>query len=152
MTSWTIARQAPLFMGFYSENTGGGCHSLLQGISPTQGSNPHLLGLLHWQAGPLPPAPPPWEVSSESYHLTSSPPGSRPHHRPVTRSMPPPLRHHSQARSSPAPSSPTCPRTPPQGLVFTEDPTFPTFVYALPPSSVSSLPAQMTGSIIPASC
>ena len=27
------------------------CHSLLQGIFPTQGSNPHLLCLLHWQAG-----------------------------------------------------------------------------------------------------
>ena len=31
-----------------------GCHSLLQGIFPTQGSNPHLLRLLHWQAGSLP--------------------------------------------------------------------------------------------------
>ena len=30
----------------------------LQGIFPTQGSNPHLLHLLHWQAGPLPLAPP----------------------------------------------------------------------------------------------
>ena len=27
-----------------------GCHSLLQGIFPTQGSNPGLLHLLHWQA------------------------------------------------------------------------------------------------------
>ena len=27
-----------------------GCHSLPQGILLTQGSNPHLLGLLHWQA------------------------------------------------------------------------------------------------------
>ena len=33
------------------KNTGVGCHALLQGIFPTQGSNPHLLGLLHWQAG-----------------------------------------------------------------------------------------------------
>ena len=30
----------------------------LQGISPTQGSNPHLLCLLHWQACSLPLAPP----------------------------------------------------------------------------------------------
>ena len=30
----------------------------LQGILPTQGSNPHLLSLLHWQAGSLPLAPP----------------------------------------------------------------------------------------------
>ena len=31
-----------------------GCHALLQGIFSTQGSNPHLLGLLRWQAGSLP--------------------------------------------------------------------------------------------------
>ena len=35
-------------MGF--KNTGVGCHGLLQGIFPTQGSNPCLLRLLHWQA------------------------------------------------------------------------------------------------------
>ena len=34
------------------------CHSLLQGIFLTQGLNPSLLGLLHWQAGFLPLAPP----------------------------------------------------------------------------------------------
>ena len=33
---WTIARQAPLVPG---KNTGVGCHSLFQGIFPTQGSN-----------------------------------------------------------------------------------------------------------------
>ena len=31
-----------------------GCHALLQGIFPTQGSNPQLLHLLHWKAGSLP--------------------------------------------------------------------------------------------------
>ena len=31
------------------KNTGVGCHSLLQRIFPTQGSNPCLLCLLHWQ-------------------------------------------------------------------------------------------------------
>ena len=35
-----------------------GCHSLLQGVFPTQGSNPHLLCLLCWQAGSLALAPP----------------------------------------------------------------------------------------------
>ena len=35
-----------------------GCHFLLQGIFPTQGSNPCLLCLLHWQAGSLPIVPP----------------------------------------------------------------------------------------------
>ena len=36
------------------KNTGVVCHFLLQGIFLTQGSNPHLLWLLHWQAGSLP--------------------------------------------------------------------------------------------------
>ena len=30
------------------KNTGVGCHALLQGIFPTQGSNQHLLCLLYW--------------------------------------------------------------------------------------------------------
>ena len=34
---------------FSGKNTGVGCHFLLQGIFPTQESNPHLL---HWQAEP----------------------------------------------------------------------------------------------------
>ena len=40
------------------KNTGVGCHVLLQGIFLTQGSNPRLLRLLHWQAGSFPLAPP----------------------------------------------------------------------------------------------
>ena len=40
------------------KNTGEGCHALLQGIFPTQGSNLHLLCLLHCQAGSLSQAPP----------------------------------------------------------------------------------------------
>ena len=35
-----------------------GCHALLQGIFPTQGLNPGVLGLLHWQVGSLPLVPP----------------------------------------------------------------------------------------------
>ena len=31
-----------------------GCHALFQGIFPTQGLNPRLLHLLHWQADSLP--------------------------------------------------------------------------------------------------
>ena len=30
-------------------NTGAGCHSILQGIFQTQGSNPHPLCFLHWE-------------------------------------------------------------------------------------------------------
>ena len=36
-----------------TKNTGVGCYFLLQGIFPTQGSNPHLLCLLHWQVNSL---------------------------------------------------------------------------------------------------
>ena len=41
-----------------------GCHFLVQRIFPTQGSNLHLLCLLHWQAGsfPVPPRKPDWRV------------------------------------------------------------------------------------------
>ena len=38
------------------KNVGMGCHALLQGIFLTQGSNPYLFCLLHWQACSLPPA------------------------------------------------------------------------------------------------
>ena len=42
----------------YLQNTGVCCHSLLQGSFPTQGSNPCLLCLLHWEVGSLSPTPP----------------------------------------------------------------------------------------------
>ena len=50
--------QAPLSVGYSGKNGGVGCHGLLQGIFPTQGSNPQLLYLLHWKAGSLPLAQP----------------------------------------------------------------------------------------------
>ena len=55
VTLWTMGCQAPLSIG---KNTGVGCHALLQGILPTQGMNPRLLCLQHWQAGSLPLVPP----------------------------------------------------------------------------------------------
>ena len=39
---------------FPGKNTRVGCHFLLQRIFLTQGSNPHLLCLLHWQVSSLP--------------------------------------------------------------------------------------------------
>ena len=42
---------------FPGTNTGVGCHFLPQEIFPTQGSNPHLLYLLHWQTSSLPAEP-----------------------------------------------------------------------------------------------
>ena len=53
-TQWTEAHQAPLSMEFFRQDIGMGCHALLQGIFPTQGSNPCLLCLLHWQMDSLP--------------------------------------------------------------------------------------------------
>ena len=54
------AHQCPLSMGFSRKEywSGGvGCCALLQGLFPTQGWNPHLIHLLHWQAGSLPLVP-----------------------------------------------------------------------------------------------
>ena len=45
-TLWTLACQAPLCMGFSRQ--GVGCHFLLQGIFPTQGSNQHLSDIGRW--------------------------------------------------------------------------------------------------------
>ena len=44
------------------QNTGVGCHAVLQGIFLTWGLNPRLLWLLHWQVNSLPLGPPerPW--------------------------------------------------------------------------------------------
>ena len=53
-TLWTVARQAPLSMGFSRQEYWSGCHALFQRIFPTQGLNLHLLHLLYWQAGSLP--------------------------------------------------------------------------------------------------
>ena len=39
------------------KNTRGDCHAHLPGFFATQGSNPHLLCLLHWQVGALALAP-----------------------------------------------------------------------------------------------
>ena len=45
-TVWTVAHLAPLSMGFSRQIYWSGCHSLLQGIFLTQGSNPEYLALL----------------------------------------------------------------------------------------------------------
>ena len=56
-TLWTVAHQAPLSMGFFRQETGVGCYSLLQGTFPTQESNPGLFHFLHQQIDSLPLAP-----------------------------------------------------------------------------------------------
>ena len=46
MTPWTVPTRLLCPWNSPSKNTGVGCHALLQGIVPTQGSNPHFLHLL----------------------------------------------------------------------------------------------------------
>ena len=55
--------------GFPGKNTGVGCHSLLQGIFPTQGSNLSLLCPLHWQAHSLPLTPSVMKQSTKKYRI-----------------------------------------------------------------------------------
>ena len=58
VTSWTVARQSALSMGFSRQEYWSGGHALFQGIFPTQGLNLCLLCLLLLQAGSLPLMPP----------------------------------------------------------------------------------------------
>ena len=53
---WQVDSLPQSHLGRYSSgtNTGMGCHALLHEIFLTQGFNPSLLYLLHWQAGSLP--------------------------------------------------------------------------------------------------
>ena len=51
---WTVARQAPLSGGFSRQEYLSGLPFPSLGIFPTQGSNLHLLRLLHWQVDSLP--------------------------------------------------------------------------------------------------
>ena len=60
-TLWTVARQAPLSMGFSRQVYWSGLPCPPPGDLPNSGSNPCLLCLLHWQAGSL-PLMPPWEA------------------------------------------------------------------------------------------
>ena len=52
VTLWTVARQAPLSLGFSRQEYWSGLPCLLQGIFPTQGSNPgfpYCRQILYWQ-------------------------------------------------------------------------------------------------------
>ena len=51
VTVWIVAHQAPLSMGFSRQEYWSGLHAFLQEVFQTQGKNPCLLHLLHWQAG-----------------------------------------------------------------------------------------------------
>ena len=49
------------------ENTGVGCHALLQGIFLTQGLKPGFLCLLHWQVGFFLPLVPPGKLGERQF-------------------------------------------------------------------------------------
>ena len=56
---WTVPPPGSSVHGILQANYAGlGCYTLLQGIFPTQGSNPRLLCLLHGQESSLPLASP----------------------------------------------------------------------------------------------
>ena len=57
-TLWTVAHLVSLSMGFSRQEYWSGLLCSSPGDLLTQGSNLHLLCLLHWQAGSLPLAPP----------------------------------------------------------------------------------------------
>ena len=58
-TLWTAAHQAPLFMGFSRQEYWSGLPCPPPGdLFLTQGSNPGLLRLVHWQVDSLPLGPP----------------------------------------------------------------------------------------------
>ena len=57
VTPWMEPARLLCLWSSPGKNTGGGCHFLLQGIFPTQGSNSRRLGVLHWQADSLPGKP-----------------------------------------------------------------------------------------------
>ena len=109
VTLWTVAHQAPCPWDSPGKNIGVGCYVLLQGIFPTQGPNPHLLCLLHWQSGHLLlvlPGKPSSHypiLSKASIFLTCSPsvlpsqPGSA---APSANFLPPSLTHSHQGDPS----------------------------------------------------
>ena len=74
VTPQTVAHQAPLSMGFPKQEYWSGLPFPPPGIFSTQGSNPSLLHLLHWQIVSLPLVPPekPKVHQSCKYNLTSS--------------------------------------------------------------------------------
>ena len=57
-TPWTVARQAPLSMGFSRQEYGSGLPCPPPGDLPDPGMEPASLCLPHWLAGSLPLAPP----------------------------------------------------------------------------------------------
>ena len=74
VTLWTLARQAPLFMGFSRQEYWSGLLCLPPGDLPDPGIKPTIsLSLLHWQAGSLPLALPGKPLESFLYYIILTP-------------------------------------------------------------------------------
>ena len=72
VTPWTVAHQAALSRGFSRQEYWGGLLCFPPGVFQTQGSNPLLSCLLHWQAGSLP-----WVIPGKPhpcYAIAKTPP------------------------------------------------------------------------------
>ena len=74
VTVWTVAHQALLSIGFSRQEYWSGLPCPPPGNFPTQGSNPSLLHLLHWQAVFTTSAT--WEAQEYWSGLLFVPPGS----------------------------------------------------------------------------
>ena len=75
VTPWPVALQAPLPLGFSRQEYWSGCHFLLQGIFPTQGSN--LVSCVSYIAGGFFLTKATWEASSEQGTQIRRPPAPR---------------------------------------------------------------------------
>ena len=69
---WTVARQAPLSLGFPRQEYWSELPFTPSGNLPNPGLNLHLLGFLHWQVGTLPLAPPGKPLSSLQMNIPQS--------------------------------------------------------------------------------
>ena len=72
VTLWAVAHQAPLSMGFLSQEHWSGLPCPPLGVLPTQGSNPGLFCLLHCQANSLPLVPPGKTPQTSTHHRVAS--------------------------------------------------------------------------------
>ena len=83
VTLWTVVHWLFCPGDSPGKNTGVGCHALLQGIFPNQGSNLCLLCLLHWQLRFFLPLTPPGKLQGHIHfpiNQTKTLPGSPSHH------------------------------------------------------------------------
>ena len=114
VTPWTAAARLLCPWGSPGRNTGVGCRARLQRIVLTQGWNPRPLGLLHWQVGSLPPAPPGLSLKRENFECVTQKPMHIPPGPPRTWRSRPRSPWHWPAAEAHTPAADT-PKAFPQG-------------------------------------